>query len=252
MTARRKTNPARRMDRRTFLTAAAAATGAALAWSPPMFAQNNAKPDPLNVGLIGLGEQCQRLAMDAVLGAELDKSENIRFKAVCDIWPYKLTLYRNRLRALKHDVTAYEDYKEMLDKEDLDAVIVATPDWMHAPITIAALNAGLHVYCEKEMSNSLDEAKKMVQAARSTGKLLQIGHQRRSNPRYLIAEEIVRKYRLAGRIKNANAQWNRPVSGHRIAVPTNEKIWIDKSTLEKYGYGSFLWPYFLGWGFCFF
>ncbi len=238
MNALRAGNQGRNMDRRTFLAAGAAA-GAGLMWTPIVGGQDERKADALNVGLIGLGEQCGRLVLDAILSAELDKAENIRFKAICDIWPYKLRLYTGRLRAMKHDVTAYEDYEEMLDKEKgLDAVIIATPDWMHAPMTIAALKAGVHVYCEKEMSNSLDEAKKMVQAAKSTGKLLQIGHQRRSNPRYIIAEEIVRKHRLAGKIKNANAQWNRPVSGHKVPVPANEKIWIEESKLRKYGYGS--------------
>jgi len=74
----------------------------------------------------------------------------------------------------------------MLDKEqDLDAVIVATPDFWHSPHTVACLEAGLHVYCEKAMSNTLDGARKMVLAARKTKRLLQIGHQRRSNPKYL-------------------------------------------------------------------
>ena len=71
------------------------------------------------------------------------------------------------------------------DEKDLDAVIIATPDFWHAEQTIACLKAGLHVYCEKEMSNTLEGARKMVQAAKQTGKLLQIGHQRRSNPRYI-------------------------------------------------------------------
>jgi predicted dehydrogenase len=83
-------------------------------------------------------------------------------------------------------VNGYEDYREMLDKEkELDAVIIATPDFWHAPHTVDCLEAGKHVYCEKEMSNTLEGARRMVAAARETGKLLQIGHQRRSNPRYL-------------------------------------------------------------------
>ena len=72
-------------------------------------------------------------------------------------------LFRS-LKRLKHPVTAYSDYKEMLakEKDKLDAVIVATPDWMHAEHTIACLKAGLHVYCEKEMSNDLEKAKQIL------------------------------------------------------------------------------------------
>jgi predicted dehydrogenase len=69
----------------------------------------------------------------------------------------------------------------------LQAVIVATPDFWHAPITNACLKAGLHVYCEKMMSNTIEGARSMVQTMRRRQSLLQIGHQRRSNPRYLFA-----------------------------------------------------------------
>ena len=81
-----------------------------------------------------------------------------------------------------HPNRAYVDYKELLDKEkaNLDAVIVATPDFWHAEHAIACMKAGLQVYCEKEMSNNLADARRMVQTARETGKLLQIGHQRRT------------------------------------------------------------------------
>ena len=68
----------------------------------------------------------------------------------------------------------------MLDKEkELDAVLIATPDFWHERHAIDCLKAGKHVYCEKEMSNTLEGARSMVAAARETGKLLQIGHQRR-------------------------------------------------------------------------
>ncbi len=197
------------------------------------------KPDPLNVGLIGLGEQCMRLMGNAILNTKMDKTENIRFKAVCDIWPYRLGYRQRVLKAYKHDVNAYESYEEMLAKEtDLDAVIIATPDWTHAPIAIASMKAGLHVYCEKEMSNSLEEAKKMVETSQATKKLLQIGHQRRSNPRYHAAAELIRNKRLLGKIKNVNAQWNRSVASATVAVPQKEIAQVSKETLKKFGYGS--------------
>ena len=108
-----------------------------------------------------------------------------------DVW----TEYNQRravsiLKRYKFDVNGYEDYREMLDKEKgLDAVVIATPDFWHSQHAVDCLRAGQHVYCEKEMSNTLEGARKMVLAARETGKLLQIGHQRRSNPRYLHAYE---------------------------------------------------------------
>ena len=164
----------KQIDRRDFLHSAAA-TGAGLVLSPMAFGQSaNKKPDDINVALLGAGRQGQVL-----MNTCLKMIPGIRFKAVCDIW----TAYNQRqasriLKAYKHENNAYVDYKQMLDKEkDLDAVIIATPDFWHAEHTVACLKAGLDVYCEKEMSNTLEGARRMVQAAKETGKLLQIGHQ---------------------------------------------------------------------------
>ena len=89
------------------------------------------------------------------------KLPNLRFRAVCDIWTeYNQKRTVRLLQKYKYDVNAYEDYREMLDKEkDLDAVIIATPDFWHSQMTVDCLNAGLHVYCEKEMSNTLEGAR---------------------------------------------------------------------------------------------
>lgn len=197
------------------------------------------KVDDINVALIGLGVQCDRLR-EAIFKTKMDKTEGIRFKAVCDIFPYRLKYISRQLKRIyKHDANPYESYEEMLDKEkDLDAAIIVTPDWLHAPMTIACLEAGLHVYCEKEMSNNLEDARKMVQTAQEMGKLLQIGHQRRSNPRYQVAEKLIREHKLLGKVKNINAQWNRSVEKHKVLLPANKKIWMDKAALEQYGYGS--------------
>ena len=111
-------------------------------------------------------------------------------------------------------LSPFEDYREMLTAvPDLDAVFVATPDFMHAEHTNACLKAGKHVYCEKLMSNTVEGARSMVRTARETKKLLQIGHQRRSNPRYLHArDKVVREARLLGRITNITGQWHRAVT----------------------------------------
>ena len=117
--------------------------------------------------------------------------------------------------ALNGKVYRYLDAEEMLTKEaeKMDAVFIATPDFWHAPHTVMALEAGFHVYCEKMMSNTIEGAREMVAAADRTGKLCQIGHQRRSNPRYLYTlYELIRKQKLFGDIINANAQWNRALS----------------------------------------
>jgi predicted dehydrogenase len=221
-----------KINRRNFLHSTAAA-GAGLAFSQGAFARINGgkKPDDINVALLGAGEQGK------VLMETCRKIPGIRFRAICDIWPYNRKWVSGRLRAYRHEHNAYVDYEEMLDREkDLDAVIIATPDFWHADHTVDCLDAGLHVYCEKEMSNTLDGARKMVQAAKETGKLLQIGHQRRSNPRYIFCREnIIEGAKLLGQIAAVHGQWNRSPSPGRI-VPKGKGI--DTETLAKYGYKS--------------
>jgi predicted dehydrogenase len=146
----------------------------------------------------------------------------LRFRAVCDIWEeYNQKRVVNTFRKFKHEVNAYEDYREMLDKEkELDAVIIATPDFWHAQHASDCLKAGKHVYCEKEMSNTLEGARSMVLAQRETGKLLQIGHQRRSNPRYLHCyNKLITEAKLLGRIVTVSGQWNRALTPD-LGAPT--------------------------------
>lgn len=224
------------MPRREFIKSTAAAGAGFVIASPFVRAQTRGRvkkvwgPDTLNIGLIGCGAEGQVL-MNAARNIP-----NVRFKAVCDIWEeYNQKLVYRRLKAYGHDPNKYVDYRELLEKEkDLHGVIVATPDFHHAEQTIAALESGLHVYCEKEMSNTLENARKMVRAQKRTGKLLQIGHQRRSNPRYIHCyEKLIREANLLGRITTINGQWNRAVQ------PDNgwpEKATMPQKRLRKYGF----------------
>jgi predicted dehydrogenase len=220
------------MNRRSFLRSTAA-IGAGLAFAPGLFAQAAGGADDINVALLGAGAEGLVL-MDACL-----KIPGVRFKAVCDIWEaYNQRRITNMLNRYGHKCNAYVDYREMLDKEkgNIDAVIVATPDFWHAEHAIASMEAGLHVYCEKEMSNDLAKARQMVEAQKRTGKLLQIGHQRRSNPRYLHCyNKLLTEAKILGRITTVNGQWNRSAQ-EPLTWPKNAVI--DDATLNKYGFDS--------------
>lgn len=199
----------------------------------------------LNIALIGCGAQGQVLLESLLL------IEGIKLVAIVDIWDYNRTNNVRRLKAQGVEVKDYENYEDLLAHEkDLQAVIVATPDFWHAPITNACLKAGLHVYCEKMMSNTIAGARSMVQTMRETGKLLQIGHQRRSNPRYMFAlKKLVQDAKICGRLTAANSQWNRAVTEDlgwpKKAVMTPEK-------LAKYGFKDMHqfrnWRWFKGLG----
>ncbi len=228
------------VDRRNFLRTSAALS-AGLILSPSALAQSeNEEAKPVNVALIGAGRH-GRVLIDACSKMGLargGKDANIRFKAVCDIWEVlNLKLVSDLLKRLGHDVNSYVDYQEMLESEkDLDAVIIATPDFCHAEQAVACLKASLHVYCEAPMSNTIEGARQMVQAARQTGKLLQIGHQRRSNPRYIHCQgNLLQSAAILGQITAVNGQSNHPA---RPDIGWSKRKELDQATLEKYGYES--------------
>ncbi len=226
-----KISPAPALSRRDFIFTGAKLGAVALA--APYIARaagpSTGGTNTLNVALIGCGEE-GRVLLNAAL-----KIPDIRFVAVCDIWPYARTYGERLLQKFGHDPKPFENYREMLSSvPNIDAVIVATPDFVHAEHTNAALRAGKHVYCEKLMSNTVDGARSMVRTAKETGKLLQIGHQRRSNPRYLFArDKIVREAHLLGRITNAAGQWNRAVTAD-LGWPA--KFALSDAKLHEYGY----------------
>ena len=234
------------IDRRQFIKTSTAA-GASLILAPHVL--TGAKSfgvDDINVALLGAGAQGQVL-MNACL-----KIPGIRFKAVCDIWKeYNQKRVYRLLGKYGHKLNAYEDYREMLANEkDLDAVIVATPDFWHAEHATACLEAGLNVYCEKEMSNTLEGAKQIVRAEKKSGKLLQVGHQRRSNPRYIHCyEKLIKEAKILGHITTINGQWNRAVQPD-LGWP--EKYAIPQPRLEQYGFQSMAqfrnWRWYKGFG----
>lgn len=220
----------RSVNRRQFVQTAAA--GAGLLLTHPLWAQDKpaGKSDDLHIAIIGPGSQGRNLLTNCL------KIPGVRFVAICDIWAYHQKYAANLLKKYDQEVKVYSDYREMLaSQKDMDAVIVATPDWMHAEHSIACLKAGLHVYCEKEMSNTIESAKQMVQTARETGKLLQIGHQRRSNPRYWHAIKLIEKDKVLGQITHVQGQWNR-ARREELGWPEGQEM--SEADLKKHGYDT--------------
>ena len=237
MSEKIKNSPFSKVTRRDFLkSTASAGLGVALAGSPlskpaPAYQEETNDADSLNIAIIGAGAQ-GRVLIESCL-----RIPGIRIVALCDIWEYSQQYASGYLKKYGHIVNVYENYNDLLSKEkNLDAAIVATPDWKHAEHANACMEAGLHVYCEKEMSNSLAKARSMVLTAKRTGKLLQIGHQRRSNPRYRHAiDRLIHEKKLLGRVSQAYAQWNR-AKNEMLGWP--KKYVIDPIRLETYGYNS--------------
>jgi predicted dehydrogenase len=223
------------ISRRSFISKTALGAGLVLGTPGILRAANPQDTDTLHVALVGFGKQGE------VLFNCLKNIPGLHFQAVCDISDY--TRKRAIGQARAHQGTApvgYVDIDEMLTKEQgLDAAVVATPDFWHSPHTVKCLEAGLHVYCEKMMSNTLDGARAMVKAMEKTGKLCQIGHQRRSNPRYLFTlNRLINGEKICGQIVNANGQWNRSLGASQDigGVKLAKSIIVPDDVLQRYGF----------------
>jgi len=176
--------------RRQFLAAAAAA---------PMVLSQSAKGanDRVHFGLIGAGGRGRNVAgMFIELGA--------RCTAVADV--YEPNLQRG-LAVAGEGAKSYADYRKLLEQEDLDAVLIGTPDHHHVPMMLDAVQAGLDVYCEKPMSHSIDEGVRAIRGVRATDRIVQIGMQRRSTPWIIEAAGLVHNG-IIGDVYMAKAQWN--------------------------------------------
>jgi predicted dehydrogenase len=221
-----------KLTRRGFLKGAVAAGAAAAAAGPHALrrAATGEKDQTLNVAIIGAGDHGRDLLYHCL------KLPGLRFAAVCDIWDFNRSYAVKLLKKYHHEPDAYEDYRDMLaSKKSLDAAIIATPDGFHAEQAIACLKAGANVYCEKEMALTVADCRRMVQASRQTGKLLQVGRQHRSNARYHQALDYIDNHQALGRITHVAGQWR----GHkRQTIPWPKQHAIDKAVLARYGFES--------------
>jgi predicted dehydrogenase len=222
------------IKRRDFLKTGSAASAGLVLGAPSIIRAEtkNTPSDELKVGFIGCGKQHE------VLFNAMKDIPGLHYAACCDIMKNRVGATFGRVKSLfGYSPNRYLDAEDMLSKEkDLDVVFVATPDFWHAPNTVMALESGCHVYCEKMMSNTLDGARSMVAAMDRTGKLCQIGHQRRSNPRYLFTlKYLIEKEKICGQIVNMNGQWNRAI-GSSQDISVKASILPDEKTLLKYGF----------------
>lgn len=222
------------LTRRNFLTRSA--LGAGLVVGTPSIIKANTKSEEIRIGFIGCGKQHE------VLFNAMVNLPSIRYVAVCDIMRERLKGTIGRVRSrFNYTPKHYFDVGEMLEKEanNLDAVFVSTPDFWHAPHTNMALEAGCHVYCEKMMSDTIEGARSIVAAMDRSGKLCQIGHQRRSNPRYkYVLNELIRKNKILGRIINLNGQWNRALASSQDIVYGKARNLPSANILRKYGFDA--------------
>jgi predicted dehydrogenase len=163
---------------------------------------------PVTLAWVGSGVQGQNDMK------QLMRLPGVKIAAIADVYEPHIEA---ALKIAGPGCEVFRDYRKLLERKDIQGVGIATPLYLHAPIAIDALNAGKAVYCEKMMAYTLEDARKMVRTADRTGRILQIGHQRRYSPDYHHALDLVKKGYF-GDITHVRAQWNRNGSWRR-AVP---------------------------------
>ena len=141
----------------------------------------------LKNGKVSFGVIGCRLGREHIESAIHDPG--MELKAICDIDADRLN---NLARIFGIESQAcYTDYRSLLNQDDIDAVVVATPDLLHEEQTVAALQAGKHVLCEKPMALSLEECRRMIEASKETGKKLMIGQVVRYTPGAVLAKKLI-------------------------------------------------------------
>jgi predicted dehydrogenase len=215
------------IGRRNFLKAVAgvpalAGLGAAAAFEGPV------RGGPLRIGFIGVGGEGR------VLLSQVDPAYG-DVRALCDINPDQLkkadeVLAKTKRPAAKH----YAEWKDMLQHEDIEAVIIAVPLWAHADVTEGCLDAGKHVLCEKMMAWDVAGCERMRAAAVRNKRVLEIGYQRNYNPIYQSAYTGIVKAGVLGDVYHARLAWHRNGPWRRKAEPPSPDY--DPS---KWGYPTF-------------
>jgi len=208
--------PAHNITRRHFLQSAAAFSSlGGVPWIIPSSAlgagSETAPSNRICVGLIGNGimgrGHLRRLAGD----------RDMQLLGVCDVDRVRRDRGKNNAEqiigarknaAWYKGCTAYNDYRELLGREDIDAVVIATPDHWHTPASVDAVKAGKDVYCEKPISITIEQGRRLVEAVGRYGRIFQTGTQYRSIPTIREVVEFVRRGGL-GKVKQAFALWTR-------------------------------------------
>jgi predicted dehydrogenase len=192
------------LNRRRFLGASAAALATARPISARPAAPQGAG-NSIRIGVIGPGGRGTAVMKECI---EYGSQYNSRVTAVCDIWKQRLEA-ADKLVSESYGARTktYTRHEELLADKDIDAVIIATPDHQHAKMLKAAVEAGKDVYCEKPMGNVLSELNAAYEAVNRTGRIVQIGTQRRSYPQYRTAADWVREGRI-GDVAKVDVIWN--------------------------------------------
>jgi predicted dehydrogenase len=235
-----------KIARRDFIKTGAVAAGATAIYHRNVHATIVGSNDRINIGCIGMGGRgtgVMRWAMEVG-----KNSRPAQVVAVCDVYRKRV----NRAKEASQAELATLDYREVIARKDIDAVIIATPDHWHAPIAIEAMKAGKDVYCEKPMTRTVEEAKKFYEAAQATNRVVQIGSQTTSSDQWWKARKAIEDGMIGQLLMSQGSyhrnsiegEWNWPIDQN--AGPEGKgddyidwKMWLGNAPKRPYNADRF-------------
>jgi|GEM_PF-94690 len=205
-----------RQSRRDFLKGAVAAASVAFAagLAPRRAWTEDEKPREVSLAVIGVGEHGRLLL------SQLLRLPGVKVAAIADVHPPHL---EQAIGITGRNVETYDDASQLLEEEDVDAVVVATPPHAHATLCIAALAAGRDVFVEPPLALSIEECRQVVQAARKADRIVHVGHQRRTSLLYPHALTHIQSGAI-GTLTHVRCQWQRKQSWRRAVEGAHEKL----------------------------
>jgi predicted dehydrogenase len=238
--------------RRSFIkkaaTAAAAVTATRL-FRTPVYGQNQAPStgrviganDRIVLGFVGLGNQGLNSHLKPMI--QNAQANNLAVAAVCDVSKHRV---EEAKQAAGAGVQGFEDYRKLLENNDIDAVVCATVDHWHAPISIASMKAGKHIYVEKPMSRYLEEAFQVHDTVKATGKIFQVGSQGCSDMKWHKAAEWIRAGKIGAVVmaqgsymrNTPKGEWNYNIHEWCKPEDVNWAMWMGQQIKDKKGFDA--------------
>ncbi len=226
--------------RRTFLKSASAISAAPFILPSSVWSAQNKPNDRIGMGFIGMGKQNWGL-LNGFLHHKLP-----RVVAVCDVDTTRREEAQRRVNEYytakpergSPDCHAYEDFRELIARDDIDAVCIATPDHWHAIPVLAALRAGMDVYCEKPLTHNVHEAVEIIKAVKANKRVLQTGSMQRSMEEFRVACELVRNGAI-GKISRVECSFGPPgvpcdLPEEEMEPGLNWDLWVGPGPTRPY------------------
>jgi predicted dehydrogenase len=211
-------------------------------------ARGYAANETLNVGCLGTGGRCQSLMRS------LAQIPGVRIAAVCDVYDIRLAEAK---KLADSQAVASKHYREILDRKDIDAVLIGSPDHWHVPMSVDALGAGKDVYVEKPLTHDVSEGTAIIEAQNRSQKIVQVGMQQRSMPHIQKARELMKNGRI-GEVFKIHLSWNRGGSSRMrrepMGVDPRQVVWKDflgkapDQPFDEYRFRNWRWFWDFGGG----